>query len=441
MSTATTHPIPDSTGVSRRGFMGLVGAGASVLGWNSLGSRMAFATPENPSTGDVIVVVFMRGGWDGLSVVAPYQMPTYQALRPNIRIKPASEFTDPTGRAGLPLEAGGNVAPFPLSGTFAMHPSMSALHAGAWSDGKLAVIHAAGMPVSESSTRSHFEAAEYWERGSRSLAVTTGFLNRYLGGLDGLDRLSAVGRGSTLQSSLQGPSTAMSMGSISGFGVRGFPDNTRARNALIGLYRHGADLVAETGADTLDVVNLLASIPPDPGPQNGAAYGTDSLSQNLKEVARLIRSNVGLRAVAVDFGGWDTHSNMGLAEDPNSYMRRQTATVSQALQAFHQDLGSAMDEVTLVTLSEFGRTIDENGSQGTDHGRGTLMLAMGGKIRGGVHGSFPSEITNGPEGDLSVLNDYRRVLSEILQVRCGATNISSIFPTYTQQAPLGVAVA
>ena len=106
MSTATTHPIPDSTGVSRRGFMGLVGAGASVLGWNSLGSRIAFATPENPSTGDVIVVVFMRGGWDGLSVVAPYQMPTYQALRPNIRIKPASEFTDPPGRAGLPLEAG-----------------------------------------------------------------------------------------------------------------------------------------------------------------------------------------------------------------------------------------------------------------------------------------------------------------------------------------------
>ena len=438
---------PDSCGchdgatVTRRSFMGLVGAGTAALGVSSLGARMAFATPEAPSTGDVIVVVFMRGGWDGLNVVAPFRMPTYKALRPTIRIKEESEFTDPTGKAGLALNAGGNVAAFPLSGSMALNPGMSHLHQGAWADGKLAVIHAAGMPATESSTRSHFEAEQYWERGTRSLNVSSGFLNRYLSGLTGLDRLSAVGRGSTLQTSLQGPSTAMSMGSISGFGVKGFPDNNKAKTALVGLYRHGPRLLDETGADTLDVVNLLSGLGADPGPQNGAAYSTDDLSRNLREVARLIRGNVGLRAVAVDYGGWDTHSDMGLAEDPGSYMRQHTGAVSQALQAFYTDLGTAMDEVTVVTMSEFGRTIEENGSGGTDHGRGTAMLALGGKIRGGVYGGFPTSIADGPEGDLTVMNDYRQVLSEILKVRCGATNLGAIFPTYTQQSPLGLAVA
>ncbi len=430
-----------AAGVSRRSFMGLVGAGAATLGVTSLGARMAFATPENPSTGDVMVVIFMRGGWDGLNVVAPYQMPTYKALRPTIRIKEPSEFTDPTGKAGLALLEGGNVASFPLSGTFALNPSMTHLHQGAWSDGKLAVVHAAGMPATESSTRSHFEAEQYWERGTRSLGVSSGFLNRYLGGLSGLDRLSAVGRGSTLQTSLQGPATAVSMGSISGFGVSGFPDNTRARAALVGLYRHGPQLLDETGADTLDVISLLSGLGSDPGPQNGASYGTDDLSRNLREVARLIRGNVGLRAVAIDYGGWDTHSDMGAPEDPASYMRQRTGVVSQALQAFYTDLGTAMDEVSVVTMSEFGRTIEENGSGGTDHGRGNVMLALGGKIRGGVYGGFPTTIADGPEGDLTVMNDYRRVISEILSVRCGATNLGAIFPTYTQQAPLGLAAA
>ena len=426
--------------LSRRSFMGLVGAGTTALGVTGLGARMAFATPASPSSGDVIVVVFMRGAWDGLSVVAPYQMPTYKALRPTIRIKEPAEFTDPTGKAGLPLLDGGAVAPFPLSGTFAFNPSMTHLHQGAWADGHLAVVHAAGMPASESSTRSHFEAEQYWEKGTRSLNVTSGFLNRYLSGLSGLDRLSAVGRGSTLQTSLQGAANAVSMGSISGFGVTGFPNNTQARTALVGLYPHGPQLLEETGADTPDVVGLIAGMGADPGPQNGATYGTDDLSNNLREVARLIRADVGLRAVAIDYGGWDTHSTMGRPEDAGSYMRQRTGVVSQALQAFYTDLGAARDEVTLVKMSEFGRTIGENGSGGTDHGRGNVMFALGGKIRGGVYGDFPATIEDGPEGDLTVMTDYRRVVSEILEVRGGATNPTAIFPTYTPQAPLGLTI-
>jgi uncharacterized protein (DUF1501 family) len=437
----TTHDAGcedcDRSGLSRRGFLGVVGVGTAAVGWSALGSQMAFATPENPATGDVLVVVFLRGGIDGLNLVAPYRMQSYKDLRPTIRVKEPSE--GPAGSVGLALDENANTGPFALSGTFGLHPGMEPLHNGAWAAGNLAVVHAAGLPASESATRSHFDAEKYWEFGSASLGVTSGFLNRYLGGVSGADRLSAVGRGSTLPMSLRGSAPAFSMNSISGFGVRGFNNTTQARTALVGLYQHGSDILNEAGADTLDVVNLLATLPPDPGPQNGATYGTDDLSNNLREVARLIRANVGLRAVAINYGGWDTHGEQGIPEDPAGYFRRRTNGLATGLQAFYQDLGTAMDEVTLVTLSEFGRTIDENGTVGTDHGRGTAMFVLGRKVQGGVHGSFPATIANGPEGDLAVLNDYRRVLSEVLTDRCGAGGqLSTIFPTYTQQAPLGV---
>jgi uncharacterized protein (DUF1501 family) len=132
---------------------------------------------------------------------------------------------------------------------------------------------------------------------------------------------------------------------------------------------------------------------------------------------------------------------MGAPEDPNGYFRGRTATHSNALQAFYQDLGAAMSEVTLVTISEFGRTINENSSGGTDHGRATAMLVLGGNVNGGVYGDFPATIENGPEGDLTVLNDYRRVLSEVLTTRCNAADIGAVFPTYDQQGPLGLVAA
>ena len=155
----------------------------------------------------------------------------------------------------------------------------------------------------------------------------------------------------------------------------------------------------------------------------------------------LIRGNLGLRAVAIDFGGWDTHDTMGLPEDPASWFRNRASTLANALQSFYTDLGTLMDEVTLFTVSEFGRTINENGSGGTDHGRGNVMFAMGRKIKGGVYGSFVPSVTDGPEGDLAVLNDYRRPVSEILSVRGGAASLGTIFPTYSQTTPLGLCVA
>lgn len=428
---------------TRRTFLaGTAATAVTATAGLAIGTRFAFATPESPTSGDVMVCVFLRGGADGLNIVAPYLMPTYRTLRPGIRIKDAGEFADPAGKAGLPLNAGGNVASFPLSGTFAMNPGMASLHAGAWADGRLAVVHAAGMPTSESDTRSHFDSQKNWEFGTASINYSTGFLNRYLAGQTGVNRLAAVGRGGNLQRTLHGSVAAYSMDSIGGFNVSGYADNTRARNTLASWYDGGTgDLLLQTGADTISALGTVSGIDftqPRYQPQNGAVYANDSLSRDLKETAQLIRANVGLRCVAIDMGGWDTHENMGAPEDPTSYYRNHVGELADALQTFYTDLGSQQNEVTLFTMSEFGRTINENGNGGTDHGRGSVMMVMGGKIRGGVYGSFPSSIVDGPEGDLAVLNDYRRPLAEILTVRGDATNLSGIFPTYDQESALGL---
>ncbi len=428
----------ERSGLTRRSFLALAGAGGAAVGVSALGNRYAFATPNRPDQGDVIVIVFNRGGMDGLNVVAPFRMPTYQALRPTLRVRPPEEFADPTGRAGLPLVAGGNVSPFALDGVFGLHPGMELLHAGAWSAGHLAIVHAAGMPAGESTSRSHFESQRNWEAGSADLSITDGFLNRYLGAVPGLDRLGAVGRGSTLQAMLHGDAPAYSMASVAGFGVRGFSDNGRARTALMAMYPQGADLLTGTGAETLAITGLVGSLPADPGPQNGAAYGWDGLARNLREVARLVKADVGLRVAVVDDGGWDTHNGQGVPEQPDAYFRTRTRQFSEAMQAFYQDLGAAMSEVTLVTMSEFGRTINENGSGGTDHGRATAMFVLGRNVRGGVHGAFPSQIVDAPEGDLAVMNDYRHVLAEVLATRGGATDLGRVFPRYTGHSPLGL---
>jgi uncharacterized protein (DUF1501 family) len=237
---------------------------------------------------------------------------------------------------------------------------------------------------------------------------------------------------------LHGDATAISMSAINGFGVRGFTDNNRARTALVALYPDGADLLTRTGAEALAVTGLIGSLPPDPGPQNGAQYGNDGFARHLREVARLIRANVGLRVAVVDDGGWDTHNAQGVPEESNAYLRGRVRTFSNALQAFYQDLGTAMSEVTLVTVSEFGRTINENSSGGTDHGRATAMFVLGRNVRGGVHGPFPEVVADGPEGDLAVLTDYRAVLAEVLAVRGDGLDVDRVFPRLGRTEPLGL---
>jgi len=280
------------------------------------------------------------------------------------------------------------------------------------------------MPASESDTRSHFDSMRNWEVGTAGAAYSSGFLNRYLATLPGVERIDAVGLGGHLQRSLSGGVPAFSMYDPGSFNVRGFSSNTRAGNALRSFYEAGSsDLLMTTGANTLAAIGLVNAIDwsqPQFQPRNGATYADSELAQGLRQVAMMIRANVGLRAVAVDYGGWDTHEGMGAPEDPGSYFRRQAAGLGDALAAFHQDLGADMDEVAVFTMSEFGRTINENGSGGTDHGRGSVQFVMGGRVKGGVYGEFLPTITDGPEGDLTVKNDWRRAVAEVLTTRGGA---------------------
>lgn len=429
-------PSPSTT---RRRF--LAGSGAALA---AAAARpvLSFAPAGATLPGGVVVVIFLRGGADGLSLVAPWDMPSYRSRRPTIRVRTPDEFADPAGRAGLPLEAGGAVAPFALSGVLALHPGLAALHQGAWVGGDLAVVHAAGMPASESDTRSHFDSMRNWELGSASSVVSTGFLNRFLTAIDATDQLPAVSRGTGLARSLSGPVPAYSMAELSSFGVSGFSSNSRARAALTSWYdRSPGDLLGTTGANTLGLISAVTSVDwagPAFAPRNGATYGDDDIARNLREVAKLVRSGLGLRVACIDAGGWDTHEGMGAPDDPGSYFRRRAGQLGDALAAFRTDLGAELANVTVVTISEFGRTIDENGSGGTDHGRGSCLLVMGGGIRGGVHGDFVDAITDGPEGDLAVVNDWRRVLAEVLTVRGGAPSVESVFPTWSPQTPLGI---
>lgn len=420
--------------LSRRQFLGAsASAGAAAL----LAPRLAFAAPGPEGSGDVIVLVFLRGGADGLSLVAPFDMGGYHDLRPTIAVRAPGE----TGGA-LPLQAGGNVGPFDHSGTFGLHPRLQRLWDGPWAAGDLAIVHAAGLPGAESATRSHFEAMRHWESGTADLTVNSGFLNRFLSASGATVGIGGVGTGTAVPRCLSGSVDAYAIADPAAVELAGFGDPALASSVLGSWYGAGVagDAVAAGGRNALDAVARLQAVPwasPALGVQNGASYPNTPLGRDLREVAQLIRADVGLRVACVDSGSWDTHESM-VSPTGVSWFESLVADLGDSLAAFACDLGERMDGVTLVTMSEFGRTIDENGAGGTDHGRGSVMFAMGRTVRGGVYGDFVDRIENGPEGDLAVCNDYRTVLSEVLSVRGGVADLTPVFPTYDPRPFLGI---
>ncbi|NLA35886.1 MAG: DUF1501 domain-containing protein [Actinobacteria bacterium] len=429
---------PLGGGISRRQFLGATAtAGAATV----LAPRLAFAAPQQASepsgaSSDVLVLLFLRGGADGLSLVAPFAMGGYHDLRPSIAVQEPGE----TGGA-LPLEAGGNVGSFAHSGTFGLHPRLQRLWDGPWASGDLAIVHAAGLPGTESATRSHFEAMRHWESGTADLGVNSGFLNRYLNAAGATLGITGVGNGTGVPRSLSGPVGTYAIADPAQFALGGFSDPNLARGVLGSWYGTDAtDPVRNSGHDALEALARVQSVPwasPALAVQNGATYPNTALGRDLREVAQLIRADVGLRVACVDCGSWDTHEGM-VSNTGVSWFHTMVSDFGDSLAAFAQDLGAAMNAVTLVTMSEFGRTINENGAGGTDHGRGSVMFAMGSGIRGGVYGDFVSRIEDGPEGDLTVCNDCRTVLSEVLAQRGAATDLGSIFPTYDQRPFLGL---
>jgi uncharacterized protein (DUF1501 family) len=388
----------------------LVGAGA-VAGLGALelaNPTMAFAGSRR--RGDLLVVVNLEGGADGLSLVPPLGDRGYLAARPGVAVTP---------RQAIPIDR-----------SFGLHPGLKPL-LPYWRDKRLAIVHAVG---DSDGTRSHFEAINAMDRGVNiSSTVSTGWIDRHLvaRGLRSGD-FPALAIKDRPAGALAGRAPDLSTYDVQGLRIRVPSGRTKAAEvALAQMYSGVSGSVAEAGRTTLSALSRFAAFRDKPyAPRGGAKYPTDHLGHSLSQVARVARAGVGLEVACVTGYGWDTHEGMG--SGPNSYMNGQVSRLGQALAAFAADLGPLMASTTIVTMSEFGRRVTQNGSNGLDHGHGSAMLVMGGGIRGGkVYGRWPGL---GPsqldEGDLRVTTDYRDVLGELVRRRLGGSSLRTVFPDY-----------
>jgi len=347
----------------------------------------------------VLVAVFQRGAVDGLSMVVPHGDEAYSAARTAIALRAPRR--------------GDSATAVDLDGFFALHPALAPL-APLWHSRALAVVHACGSP---DTTRSHFDAQDYMESGTPGVKSTPdGWLARTAGRLPApASPFRAVALGPTLPRSLRGDAGALAMHSLERFDVRAASEAAVARKGFESLYEQGVrDLLHGTGRETFEAVRMLKSaraarIPPE----NGADYGRSTFARSMRQIAQLIRADVGLEVAFADMGGWDTHVAQGAEE---GQLANRLRDFGQGLGAFVQDLGDRMSDVVVLTMSEFGRTVAENGNRGTDHGHATAMMVLGGGIRGGkVYGRWPGLARERLfEGrDLAVTTDFRALFTEV----------------------------
>lgn len=404
-------------GASRRGFMkngALAVIGTSVIpGFliRSIMAEQARAVAGNKR----LVVLFQRGAADGLNIVVPYQEKNYYAMRPTIAIQ-QKEVLD-------------------LDGQFGLHPAMAAFKP-LFASGNLAIVHAAG---STDTTRSHFDAQDYMESGTPGVKSTEdGWLNRALasgpaptgpGGRASAFR--AVALGTQVPRTLQGRVPAIALNNVNDFSVGGKGTETSAiSNAFQAMYDESSDAVLHgTGQETFEAVRMLkAANPTKYTPGNGAFYPNTPYGSSLKQIAQLMKANLGVEAAFSDIGGWDTHQNQGAA---TGQLANRLTEFSNGIAAFWRDMGAEAENITLVTMSEFGRTAAQNGTGGTDHGHANCMFILGGEVKGGkVYGKWPGlDRTQLNEGrDLAVTTDFRCVLAEAAHKTLGARNLDVVFP-------------
>ncbi len=383
--------------------------------------KFAFAQ-DNRSNRDVLVVLFQRGGMDGLNVVVPYgEGSGYYDRRPTI---------------GIPEPDGGDASVIDLNGFFGLHPALRPLK-DIYDAKALNVIHGVGSP---DPTRSHFDAMEYMERGIPGDKVTgTGWITRHLNSAAWQNEspFRAVGMGSMVPSSLRGNVSTLALRSIADFHLSGRENQLAlVQKTLSGLYSaaQSVDLLTAQAAGVFNTIDLLSKFAgTEYVPANHAAYPDSGFGLGLRQTAQLIKADVGLEVAAIDIGGWDTHDKQGAVEGRLAKLLRELA---QGMAAFYADLGDGMSNVSLVTMSEFGRRAAENASGGTDHGRATCMFVMGGGATGTVHADWKglSEALL-DDGDLPVTTDYRDILSEILIKRVKNPRVDQIFPGYTPNLP------
>ena len=409
-----------SWSTDRRALLEACTCGQPQASWPAWLPRMAFAPANKAPRGDTLVVVFLRGAADALNMVVPHGENAYYRLRPTLGIpKPDDRKAQPAQRA------------LDLDGFFGLHPALGGL-LPAWQDGHLALVHACGAP---DTSRSHFRSMELMERGvTDERGPASGWVGRHLASLDtgNLSPLRAVGLGEHTQRSLQGRIPVAALKSIADFHLSGdLRETARMQAILAGMYGAGDEL-AVVGRETLDVLHTLQALDPSNyRPANAAVYPVSDFGLGLQQVAMLIKAEVGLEVAAIDVGGWDTHFAQGASDGLMAGLMKDLGT---GLGAFHRDLGEAVQGVSVVVMSEFGRRAYENASLGTDHGHGSVMMLLGGHVAGGqVHGRWPGLEDGqlfGP-GDLAVTTDYRDVLSELCLKRLNNQALSTVFPDFT----------
>ena len=379
-------------------------------------AKRARRAQENPDRD-----ISARAAVDGLNVVVPHGEPNYYGLRPSI---------------GIPRPNGTETGAIDLDGHFGLHPALKELKP-LWDRKQLAIIEAVGSP---DPTRSHFDAQDYMESGTPGMKNTyDGWLNRALRHEAAPPPLRAISLSTDLPRTLRGANEALAIGNLNDFQVK----DAKASATFEGMYGMSTDTVLNgTGKEAFEAIRIVQGITKIPyTPSNGAHYPNGRLGQSLQQIARVIRANVGLEVAFADVGGWDTHVNEAGQQPHLGQLANLLRDFGDALAAFSQDMGDRMADITVVTMSEFGRTAKENGDRGTDHGHANVMFALGGGIRGGkVYGDWPGlEPEQLYEGrDLNVTTDFRTVLSELVSKQMGNGDLSHIFPGFRGPAAKGI---
>jgi len=406
-----------SSGIALAGF-GLMSAAPDFL--------QQFANAQTVTKGygkkKILITIFQRGAVDGLNMVVPHGDGEYYNLRRTIAV-PRPNQTD---------------GAINLDGFFGLNPAMKPLEKF-WQAKQLAVVHSTGSP---DNTRSHFDAQDYMEAGTPGVKSTRdGWLNRVLqtSKTEKDSPFRAVAMNGQIPRTLVGRAPTIAMTNLSDFAINAGIYTNSVQGGFEGIYQQvSKDSLNETGKETFEAVNFLKQAnPAQYKPENGAQYPNSQLGRSLQQIAQLIKAGVGLEAAFAETGGWDTHSNQANVNGSRGQLANLLRDFAQSIAALAADLGRRMDDVVILTMSEFGRTARENGTRGTDHGHANAMLVLGNSVKGGkVYGDWKGlDAPNLYEGrDLAVTTDFRDVLGEVAVKHLGNKSLDKIFPTYSANA-------
>jgi uncharacterized protein (DUF1501 family) len=393
--------------------IGMMGGAPSFL------QRVALAQAPRAAGGrrKTLIAIFQRGAVDGLNMVVPYGESEYYTLRPSIAVaKPQ------TGNAEAAID---------LDGHFGLHPSLAGFKP-LWDAKRLAIVEAVGSP---DNTRSHFDAQDYMEAGTPGVKSTPdGWLNRYLQSAPDAKAspFRAVSMTQNMPRVLQGKAGALAISNLADFTIRAGQYSQSVQGGFESIYDQSVnDVLGGTGRETFEAVNFLKKVNPSQyRPENGAQYPRGQFGTALLQIAQLIKAGVGLEVAFTDVGGWDTHVNEG---NGRGQLGLRLQEFGAGLTALATDLGQRMDDVVILTMSEFGRTVRENGNRGTDHGHANAMFVIGNSVRGGkIYGDWPglksSQLYEGR--DLALTTDFRDVFGEIAAKHLGTQSLTKVFPGY-----------